>query len=115
MNDQQVGAVIRAVRRRRGWRQSDVASHARIDQGEVSLIERGLFHGLRLDDIRVVAAALGIALPFAARWRGPELATLLDEQHAALVERVVAELRTATWEVLVEYSFNHYGDRGTST
>lgn len=113
MNDQQVGAVIRAIRRRRGWRQSDVAKIARIDQSKISLIERGLFHHLRLDDVRAATTALGIELPFAPRWRGPELAKLLDEHHSALVEWCVRELRDARWETIIEYSFNHFGDRGS--
>ena len=30
-----------------------------------------------------------------------------------IVEHVVAATRASGWEVLVEYGFNHYGDRGS--
>ncbi len=113
MDDQRVGAVIRAVRRRRGWRQSDLAQRAGVHQAWVSLAERGHLGRLRVDAVRRIGAALDISLPFDPRWRGTDLARLLDEAHAALVESVVGLLCENDWEVLVEYSFNHYGDRGS--
>jgi len=113
MDDQRVGAIIRAVRRRRGWRQSDLARLASVHQAWVSLAERGHLRVLRLDAIRCIGAALDISLPFDPRWRGADLARLLDQEHAALVETVVGFLHENAWEVLIEYSFNHYGDRGS--
>jgi hypothetical protein len=38
---------------------------------------------------------------------------LLDGDHAEIVERVVRWLRTRGWDVVVECSFNHYGERGS--
>jgi len=113
MDDQRVGAIIRAVRRRRGWRQSDLARRADVHQAWVSLAERGHLGSLRVDAVRRIGVALDIGLPFDPRWRGADLARLLDEDHAALVENVVRFLRENAWEVTVEYSFNHYGDRGS--
>ncbi len=113
MDDQRVGAIIRAVRRRRGWRQSDLAQKAGVHQAWVSLAERGHLAVLRADVVRRIGAALDISLPFDPRWRGADLARLLDADHAALVETVVGFLREHEWDVLVEYSFNHYGDRGS--
>lgn len=49
----------------------------------------------------------------AYRWRGEGLDRLLDEAHAVLVDRVVRELRAAGWDVAVEVTFNHFGDRGS--
>jgi hypothetical protein len=46
------------------------------------------------------------------RWKGPELDRLADARHARLVKAVVARLG-ADWQVVVEYTFNHYGDRGS--
>jgi len=42
--------------------------------------------------LRRVAGAVGVSLPLAPRWRGAELAKLLDEKHAAMVREVVARL-----------------------
>ncbi len=113
MDDQRVGAIIRAVRRRRGWRQSDLAQRAGLHQPWVSLAERGRLGLLRVDAIRRIGAALDMGLPFDPRWRGTDLARLLDEAHAGLVEIVIRFLRENAWDVVVEYSFNHYGERGS--
>lgn len=44
---------------------------------------------------------------------GAGLARLLDEGHARLVETTVRLLRALGWEVIAEYTFNHYGERGS--
>ena len=46
------------------------------------------------------------------RWRGSGLDRLLDEDHAALQAAWAARLRRWGYDVRVEASFNHYGDRG---
>ena len=107
-----VGAVFRAVRRRRGSTQKAVAQRAGVSQQTVSVIELGRLDAVDLATLRRVGSALGIDVPFAPRWRGPELAQLLDAGHAAVVEAVVRELRARGWSVEVEWSFNRYGERG---
>jgi transcriptional regulator with XRE-family HTH domain len=102
VEDLQVGAVIRAVRRRRGLRQSDLAELADVDQAVVSLLERGHLGDFRLKTIRAVCAALEISLPLAPRWQGSDLARLLDREHAALVDQTVALLKAEGWETLLE-------------
>jgi len=113
MTDQQVGLVIRAIRRRRGWRQEDLARKADVDQKYVSIAERGHLTQLPLRAVRRICAALEIELPFAPRWRGPELAKLLDEGHARMVEKVASLLVARGWEVQPEFTFNHFGERGS--
>lgn len=78
----------------------------------MSLVERGHLARLRVEVVRAISAALDVALPFEPRWRGADLAKLLDEGHATLMEFVIQLLRPAGWEILPEYSFNRYGDRG---
>jgi hypothetical protein len=93
--------------------QRELAALAGISQQSVSLIERGHLDTLAIRAVRrtfgVVEARAGVALS----WRGGALDRLLDARHAALVELVVRELRGHGWEVAVEASFNHYGDRGS--
>jgi transcriptional regulator with XRE-family HTH domain len=108
-----VGAAVRAVRLRRGLRQSDVARIAGVSQTTVSLVERGHLDSLTLARLRAVSRAVDIWLQFEPRWRGADLPRLLDERHATLVELVVADLRRHGWEVRVEYSFNVRGERGS--
>jgi transcriptional regulator with XRE-family HTH domain len=114
MDDQRVGAILRAVRRRRGWRQSDVASKAGVSQTWVSLIERGHLGPASLDRLRRVSRPLDISLALDARWRGADLARLLDHDHALLVESTARLLRATGWTVLIEYTFNHFGERGSA-
>jgi transcriptional regulator with XRE-family HTH domain len=112
MDDLKVGRVVRAVRRRRGLRQRDVAERAEVGRWAVSTLERGEMERLRLGTIRRIGAALEVRLPLAPSWRGAELPRLIDSRHAELVDQVVAQLRALGWEMAVEYSFNHYGERG---
>ena len=113
MHDEGVGLAIRAVRQRRGLRQVDVAATAGVAQSVVSAIERGRLESSSLAVLRRVAGASGVGLQLAPRWSGGDLGRLLDAAHAALVEHVVAILRASGWEVVVEYSFNHFGERGS--
>ena len=47
------------------------------------------------------------------RWRGGEVDRLLDARHAAVVGRTVARLSRLNWQVMVEVTFNHFGERGS--
>ena len=111
MQELRAGKVLRLVRRRRGLTQSDLAKMAGVSQQTVSLLERGNADSATLRLIKEVAAPLGITVDLALRWKGPELDRLADARHARIVAAVVAKLGPA-WEVILEYSFNHYGDRG---
>jgi transcriptional regulator with XRE-family HTH domain len=113
MEDQRIGAVVRTLRRRRGWRQADLASRAGVSQASVSKLERGQIQHLRLETIRRICRALDMSISLEPRWRGSDLDRLLDAEHAMLVEECVRRLRAEGWEPLVEYSFNHFGDRGS--
>jgi transcriptional regulator with XRE-family HTH domain len=109
----QVGSVIRAVRIRRGLRQSDVAAAAGVSRPMVSLIECGGLERTPLRVVRRVAGALGVSLQLAPRWRGAELAKLLDERHAVMVREVVRRLTAIGWQALPEHSFNVRGEQGS--
>lgn len=113
MDDRTVGRLIRAIRVQRGLRQFDVAIRARVSQSMVSAMERGRLEQLSLVAMRRIAEALDVALRFDPYWRGGDQWRLLDRDHAAIVEQVVAALRLAGFEVIVEYTFNHYGERGS--
>jgi hypothetical protein len=78
----------------------------------VSLIERGRLELVSVRRLRRIAAALEIDVDLLARWRGATVDALLDGAHAAIVDAVVGQLRARGFEVLVEWSFNHFGERG---
>jgi DNA-binding XRE family transcriptional regulator len=92
--------------------QSELAAEAGVAQQTVSLIERGHADDATLRTVNRVVASLGATLDLVLRWKGPELDRLADARHARIVTAVVVCLG-ADWQVLAEYSFNHYGDRGS--
>ncbi|HET7728344.1 MAG TPA: helix-turn-helix transcriptional regulator [Candidatus Limnocylindrales bacterium] len=113
MTDVQVGRVFRAVRRRRGLRQVDVASMAGTSANVISRIERGRLDEVSFRALRRVAAVLEIDLGVTARWRGGELGRLINDRHA-LLHGVVLELLDGfgAWVRTPEVSFNVWGERG---
>jgi len=113
MDDLKVGMAIRAVRRRRGLRQTDVAALSGLSQNVVSQIERGQLEHVSLGSLRRVCSCLEVRIAVAPTWRGGQLDRLLDSRHAALVEQVVGILVSSGWEAIAEYTFNHFGERGS--
>ena len=114
MDDQRLGSTIRAVRVRRGWRQTDLADRARVSPATVSRIERGHPGSLSLDIIRRVAAALDVRIDLVPRWRAGDLDRLLNAKHSQLHELVArwfaAEL--PAWVLAPEVSYAIYRERG---
>ena len=114
MDDQRIGAVARAIRRKVGWRQRDVAARAGVSQTMVSLFERGRLEELSLATIRRIAAALEMRLDIVARWRGGDVERLLDERHAALTDASMTTMQHSPgWQARAEVTFSSYGDRGS--
>ena len=113
MDDLRLGLAFRAVRRRLGLRQGDVAARAGVSASQVSRIERGRIHSLPLGTLRRVAGALDIRVHLQASWRGGELGRTLNRRHAALHEAVLGTLAELVgWEHLPEVSFSVFGERG---
>lgn len=113
MSDVKVGTTFRAVRRRLGLRQVDVARRARVSPGLVSRIERGQIAPISLGRTRRVAEALEIRLDLVVAWRGGELERLLSVRHAAMHDAALRLFELATgWEPASEVSFSIYGERG---
>jgi transcriptional regulator with XRE-family HTH domain len=113
VDDRRFGQLVRALRRRLGWRQVDLAERAGVSQQTVSEIERGHLRDKAVGTVRATVGALDARAEFQLLWRGGAADRLLDRIHAALVERVVAVMRELGWEVLAEVSFSHYGERGS--
>lgn len=113
MDLRRVSRAVRALRMRRGWRQSDLAREAGLSRSVVGRVERAEQGGLTLDALVALAGALGATIDVVIRWHGEGLDRLLDEGHATLVDRVVAWLRSLGWEVAVEVSFARAGERGS--
>jgi transcriptional regulator with XRE-family HTH domain len=113
VDGRRVGRLIRAVRQHRGSTQAEVAAEAGVSQSSVARVERGDLSAVSFVTLERVAAALEVTLRLESSWRGGDGDRLIDSEHAAVVEGVVSDLRAAGWEVLLEYTFNHYGERGS--
>jgi transcriptional regulator with XRE-family HTH domain len=113
MDDLRLGAVIRAVRKRRGLCQLDLARLAGVSHATVSLVERGHCERLSLQTVRRIASAVDVRAELVGRWRGGELDRLLSRRHSMLGESFAAfVLARAGWVVEPEVSFSIYGERG---
>jgi transcriptional regulator with XRE-family HTH domain len=113
VDDRRVGRLVRAARLRKGWRQADVETACGVDQTSVSLIEAGRIGGFTVDTVRLVADAVGVVLELWPRMPAADVTRLLDEGHARLVETVLRVLHSHSWETIAEYTFSHYGERGS--
>jgi transcriptional regulator with XRE-family HTH domain len=113
MDDQRLGALLRAVRVRRRLRQEDVAAAARVDRSWVSRIERGHLRDVSTGRLRAIAGVLEVGIEIVPSWRGGEVARIVNERHSRLHELFAAHLaRTAGWELATEVSFSSWGERG---
>jgi transcriptional regulator with XRE-family HTH domain len=72
MDDRRAGAALRALRRRRGLRQVDVAGDAGVDRTTVSRIGRGHLDTPTVRRLRLVHAAVDARF-IRLSWRGGDL------------------------------------------
>lgn len=109
-----MGRLLRTLRIRRHWRQEDVAAAASVSRSQVSRAERGRLEELRVVDLRSIAGALEVRIPFAPSWRGGDTDRVVNERHSLMQERlarVFAQL--ADWTSDTEVTFSEYGERGS--
>ncbi len=113
MDDQRLGALLRAIRIRRRLRQSDVAAGAAVDRSWVSRIERGHVRDASIGRLRAIAGVLEVGLEIVPSWRGGDVARVVNERHSRMHELFAAHLaRTPGWEFATEVSFSSWGERG---
>lgn len=113
MDFARLGRIVRTLRIRRGWRQSDLATRARVGRAAVSMIERGRARELRLDLIVRVIEALGGTVALQVQWQGGDLSRLLNARHSALHESVARHFADlADWVLAPEVSFSIRGEKG---
>ena len=86
---------------------------AGISQSAISLMERGHLATLSLRTVRAAFAAVDARFEGLVTWRGGAVHRLLDERHARLVGQVAQDLQRAGWDVHVEVTFAHFGERGS--
>jgi transcriptional regulator with XRE-family HTH domain len=107
------GGDVRLLRRRRGWTQQRLAAEAKVARWAIVEIEAGRGGRITAERLVRVVAALGGYLSLRIQYHGEALDRFRDERHAALVDLMVARLRSDGWEVATEVSFNIFGERGS--
>ena len=113
VDDIRVGAMLRAARLRRGWRQRDLALAAKVSDATVSRLEHGRIEEQSMALVRRVAASLDVRMELLPRSRSAVLDRLVSARHAALAEAVLGRLAASPdWLVRPEVSFGIYGERG---
>ena len=113
MDDIRIGRILRVLRRRRRWTQSQLALRAGLSQQAISLIERGHGSTLAARTLRDVFAALDARWEPVVSWRGGALDRLLDEDHSRLVAEAAKALGRWGWEVAIEVTYASFGERGS--
>jgi transcriptional regulator with XRE-family HTH domain len=111
--DERLALLLRAIRRRQGLTQSQVAAAAGVPRDDVIAVESGRARDVRLGRLRLIFAVVDARLKVAAWWRGAAADRLLDERHAGLVEKGVALYRRRSWQSAVEVTFAEWGERGS--
>lgn len=108
-----LGRGVRALRRRRGWRQVDLGKAAGVSQSLIARLEGDGADRLTLRTLERVAGALGARLIVRLDFNGEALDRLLDADHAELVEVVVTRLAAEGWSCATEATFAIGGERGS--
>lgn len=98
------------LRIRRGWRLRDVADRCGLSTATIGRTELGVIGSLRA--IRAHAAVLDVRAQWRLVGRGADVARVLDEEHAAIVEALAAAFRRDGWRAEPEASYSEYGERG---
>jgi len=105
--------AVRLLRRRRGWRQTDLAAAARLSRGALARIEQGHADRVTVITLERLLAPLGARLRTSIDWNGEALDRLLDAAHAGLVDAMLQLLGLRAWLCAPEVSFNLRGERGS--
>jgi transcriptional regulator with XRE-family HTH domain len=112
MRDLELGRLVRALRRRRRWRQEDCASRAGVHRSTWSRLEGGHVDGMTVGVLRRCLAVLEVRAELKAHWRGAQIERLRDDRHAGLEAAWKDRLERWGWTVVAEVSYSRYGERG---
>lgn len=112
-DDERLGLALRAIRRRLGMTQAELAERAAIPIRDVMAIEAGGVGEVKVGRLRATFAALDGGARVSTWWHGAAADRLLDERHAGIVERAVGVLIRRGWTVALEVTFSEYGERGS--
>ena len=112
-DDARLARLVVTIRRRVGVTQEALADRTGVPRRDIVRIEAGRAGLVRLDRVRTVLDGIGGRARLGVWWKGAAADRLLDEAHAALVERAVTVFRRRGWTAFPEISFSEFGERGS--
>jgi len=112
-DDERLGRLLRFIRQRERLTQRALAERAAVPREDVIAMEAGAIGRLPFDRARRMFEVVGARLRAVAWWNGAAADRILDERHAALVERALAVFRRRGWVTAPEVSFSEFGERGS--
>jgi transcriptional regulator with XRE-family HTH domain len=107
------GHQVRALRRRRGWRQQDLAAASGVSRATVARVELGGAGRQQIQTLERIALALSARLDSRLLWNGEAIDRLLDQAHATIANDFSRRLVAGNWIVAPEVSFSVFGERGS--
>lgn len=113
MDPGRIGAMLRALRGRRGLSQRRLGELAGLSQSTVSRVERGHLGSLSVDALSRIFGVLDARIRIEIDWRGGAADRLLDQRHAELLAAVANEFVKGGWGTLPEVTYAHFGERGS--
>lgn len=113
MRDDQIGRGLRALRHRRGLRQSDLSRASGVARSVIADVEAGRIGRHSVDAVRRSAEAAGGWVRIDLMLAGDDVRRLLDADHAQLQAGWKSWLERHRWLVDAELTFNHFGERGS--
>jgi hypothetical protein len=113
VDDARLARALRELLRRNGKTIVAAARDAGVSRRMVRRLLREGAGDMPVNVVRVVFDSLGARARVSVWWQGADLDRLMDQDHAAVVERVVGVLRGLGWSVLTEVTFSEYGERGS--
>lgn len=108
-----IGRGLRALRHRRGLRQSDASALAGVARSVIADLEAGRLISHTVGALMQAAEAVGASIRIDLITPGGDLRRLLDADHAVLQGEWKRLLERNNWLVDAELTFNHYGERGS--
>ena len=112
-DDARLARALRELLRRRGKTLDVAIADAGVSRRMFRRVLRAQAGAVPVEAVRAIFDSFGARARVTVYWNGAELDRLIDQDHAALVERVVDVLRNLGWTVLTEVTFSEFGERGS--
>jgi transcriptional regulator with XRE-family HTH domain len=112
-DDERLGQLFRLLREELQLTQEELAIATSIPVVDIHRLENGRVGEVAYGRARRLFAEFDARARISVWWKGAAADRLLDERHAAYVERSARVLRRDGWGVPSEVTYSEYGERGS--